>query len=70
MTRDNETVREPDHAVMKILALLDEGKLLPEKIAEVLVRHESTCPRPWAGGPCKCDPEIKIAPTGKVREPS
>lgn len=58
-----------DHAVVKMIELLDSGILQPGIFGEVVILHEDGCPRIEGKGICRCDPDLQLLPPCEKRGP-
>jgi hypothetical protein len=57
-----------DHAVVKLLELLDSGMLEPEIFSEIVILHDGGCPRILGQGTCACDPDLQLLPPESAKE--
>ncbi|HVB08129.1 MAG TPA: hypothetical protein VNF00_04210 [Candidatus Acidoferrales bacterium] len=55
-----------DHAVVKMLELLDSGILEPGIFGEIVILHANGCARIDGEGICRCDPDLQLLPPRKA----
>jgi len=55
-----------DHAVVKMLELLDSGILEPGVFGEIVILHADGCARIEGKGICRCDPDLQLLPPRKA----
>ncbi|MHB8413120.1 MAG: hypothetical protein ACYDDI_14400 [Candidatus Acidiferrales bacterium] len=56
-----------DHAVVKMLQLLDSGILEPGIFGEIVILHADGCARIEGKGICQCDPDLQLLPPRRKR---
>ena len=56
-----------DHAVVKMLELLDSGILEPGIFGEIVILHADGCARIEGKGICQCDPDLQLLPPQNKR---
>lgn len=53
---------------VKILELVESGKITRGQMANLDIRHDDWCDRLNGVGPCNCDPDIQVYPAKDVND--